>query len=272
MDYPVARAGPRRPFLAGLRDCAGLFTVFPAGSRPGLSRADGARAVRWLPVVGVALSLPAAGVLLGVEAGHHSAARNLLAATLAVALLALLTGGLHLDGLADTADGLASRRPREEALALMRRSDTGPLGVAVLVFALLIQVTALAALGAGWWPAVALLAAVVTGRAAVVAATGAGSPAARPDGFGALVAGATPMSAIVVTVAALLAYVGGVAYAVGGVGMLERAVGASVLGLLTAELLRRAARQRLGGMTGDVYGALVETATTMVLLAAVLAR
>ncbi len=124
-----------------------------------------------------------------MEAGGDSTPRRLLGATLAIGVLALLTGGLHLDGLADTADGLGSRRPRDEALAIMRRSDIGPFGVVALLFAVGVQVTGLAAVQPGWPGAAALAVAVVTGRVAVVLA--AGSPAARPDGFGALVAGST---------------------------------------------------------------------------------
>ena len=74
-----------------------------------------------------------------------------------MALLAVATGGLHLDGLADTADGLGSRRPADQALEIMRRPDAGPLGVATLVLVLLVQVSALASLprragrGGGRW-------------------------------------------------------------------------------------------------------------------------
>ena len=107
--------------------------------------------------------------------------RQLLGAAVAVALLAALTGGLHLDGLADTGDGLGSRRPAADALAIMRRPDIGPLGVVTLVLVLLIQVTALATVPRGWPAVAALVLAVVTGRVAAVLATGV--PAARPGGL-----------------------------------------------------------------------------------------
>src|SRR5262249_59685382 len=83
------------------------------------------------------------------------------------------------------------RRPRDEALAIMRRSDVGPFGVAALLFTVLVQITALATVHPGWPGAGAVLLAAVTGRVAVVLATGPGSPAARPGGFGALVAAGT---------------------------------------------------------------------------------
>ena len=72
---------------------------------------------------------------------------------LALAALALLTRGLHLDGLADTADGLGPLRGRERALQVMHQSDVGPFGVATLVLTLLLQIACLAALlpqDGGW--------------------------------------------------------------------------------------------------------------------------
>ena len=96
--------------------------------------------------MGLRLPRPAAAGRRPAGTDDGAPRRRLLGAVLAVAVLGLLTGGLHLDGLADTADGLASRRPREEALTIMRQGDTGPLGVAALVLAVLLQVTALAAL------------------------------------------------------------------------------------------------------------------------------
>ena len=262
-------ARPGRPWPAAalpLRSALGLFTILPVGAAPEIGRDDAARAVLWLPVAGLLLSVPAAGVLLGVQAGGGSAPRRLLAAALAIGVLALLTGGLHLDGLADTADGLGSRRPRDEALAIMRRSDVGPFGVVALLFTVLVQVTALATVTAGWPGVAALAVAAVTGRTAVVLATGPGSPAARPDGFGALVAGGTTALARIMTGALLLAAAAATAAAWGWYPA-ARAVIAVLAGLCAAGLLRRLAVRRLGGMTGDVFGALVEVSSAMVLLA-----
>jgi adenosylcobinamide-GDP ribazoletransferase len=263
---PGPPARPRRAGLAALRTSLGLFTVIPVRASPVIGEDDPARAVRWLPLVGALLAVPSAGVLLAVEAGGGSTPRRLLAAALAIGVLALLTGGLHLDGLADTADGLGSRRPREEALAIMRRSDIGPFGVAALIFVILIQVTALATVSPGWPAAAAVAVAAVTGRVAVVLATGPGSPAARPDGFGALVAGATTARARATAAILLLALAPGAAALAWGLVPALRVAAAVLAGLLAADLLRRGARRRLGGMTGDVFGALIEVSTATVLL------
>jgi adenosylcobinamide-GDP ribazoletransferase len=265
-----APPGPSTPAwqasLVPLRAALGLFTIIPVKAPPEIGRDEAARAVLWLPAVGVLLAVPVAGVLLGVEAGGRSTPRLLLAAALAIGVLALLTGGLHLDGLADTADGLGSRRPSHEALAIMRRSDIGPFGVVALIVVLLVQITALAAVPPGWPGAAAAAAAVVTGRVAVVLATGPGSPAARPDGFGALVAGATTSLARLATGAALLAAVTVTAALAWGPPAAVRGAAAVLAGLLAADLLRRIAIRRLGGLTGDVFGALVEVATAAALV------
>jgi adenosylcobinamide-GDP ribazoletransferase len=259
----AARTGaPARP----LRTALSLFTVIPVARDPAVSEDGAARAVLWLPVVGGLLAVAAAGVLAAVQAGGHDGARRLLAATLAVAVLGVLTGGLHLDGLADTADGLGSGRRGAEALAIMHRSDIGPFGVMGLLVVVLVQITALAALTPGMASAAALAAAAVTGRVAVVRATGPGSPPARPSGFGALVAGTASARARAVTAALLLAAVAAGAAGLGGLPLVARALGAVAAGLLAGELLRRLALRRLGGMTGDVFGALIEVGTATVLL------
>ena len=257
---------PRR--TPAWRVALSLFTVIPAGSGGDLDGGAAARAVFWLPVIGAGLGLAGGGTMVFVAAGAVSPERQLLGAALAMMLLALLTGGLHLDGLADTADGLGSRRPAPQALEIMRRSDAGPFGVAALVLVLLVQVCALASLPPGQ-AAAALVLAAVTSRVAVVLATG--SPPARPSGFGALVAGRTSAAGRAATVAVLLAVVVAAGAALGGAPAAARGVLAAGAGLAVAGLLRRAARRRLGGMTGDVFGAVIELSTAAVLLVLVLA-
>jgi adenosylcobinamide-GDP ribazoletransferase len=254
--------------VRSLRTAVSLFTVIPVGGEAELGDGDAARAVLWLPVVGLLLGLAGAGVMAGVDAGGSGGPRRLLGAALAVGLIALLTGGLHLDGMADTADGLGSRRAPADALAIMRRSDVGPMGVAALVLVLLVQVTAVAAVPDGA-PA-SLVLAEVTGRVAVVVATG--SPAARPGGFGALVAGRTSPLARTLVVVLLGCAIVVAGLASDGTGLAVRGLVAALIGLLAGGLLQLVARRRLGGMTGDVFGAIVEVSAAAVLVACVLVR
>jgi adenosylcobinamide-GDP ribazoletransferase len=294
------------------RTALSLFTVIPVGAGD-LDEGDAARAVLWMPGVGLLLGLLGGCVVASVgaigagaisvgaisvgasggSAGGDPGLRRLLGAALAVALLALLTGGLHLDGLADTADGLGSRRPAPAALDIMRRSDVGPMGVATLVLTLLIQVAALAAVPNPVAAGLALVLAAVTGRVSVVLATG--SPPARPGGFGALVAGRTTargrlVSAVVLGCAIVVMGIG-VGIAVGGTGsgggagaggwglvgqglmargLVVRGLVAAAAGLAAGSAVQRTAVRRLGGVTGDVFGAVMEISTAAVLVACAL--
>jgi adenosylcobinamide-GDP ribazoletransferase len=254
---------------SGLKLSVTLLTVVPLRSRvTELSRATVAVAMMWAPAVGLLLGVAAAAVL--VVADRPLGAGPLTAAGLAVATLALLTRALHLDGLADLADGLGSGRPAPIALDIMRRSDIGPFGTVTLVLTLLIQVSALAqaeAAGDGRGPA-ALIAAVVTGRLALTWACRRGVPAARREGLGALVAGTVrPALAVVITLAVLAATVA-VALVVIGQPLGRTLPLAVMAGLAAAFAVQRHAVRRLGGITGDVLGALIEVAATVTLVVA----
>jgi adenosylcobinamide-GDP ribazoletransferase len=240
----------------GLRLAVTLLTVIPVPGRPDPApptRRQAGAAMAWAPAVGLALGGAAAAVLW---AGARWAS-PLLGAVLAIAALAALTGGLHLDGLADLADGLGSRRPAAGALEIMKRSDIGPLGVVTLVLVLLVQVAALdraQALGRG---EIALAAAAVTARLAITAACRPGVPAARPGGLGALVAGSVRPAA--------LAGLSGAA--VGGAATFGMVFAVAVVAGLAAGLaLAALAVRRLGGITGDVLGAVAEVAAAACLL------
>jgi adenosylcobinamide-GDP ribazoletransferase len=257
--------GARRP---AWRTALSLFTVIPVGGDGELGPGDGARALRWLPAVGLLLGLAGGCLVLGVGVVNGSGPGRALGAALAIALIAFLTGGLHLDGLADTADGLGSRRSPADALDIMRRSDIGPMGVAALVLVLLVQVAALAAIPRLPLAAAALALALATGRVSIVVATEA--PAARPGGFGSLVAGQTTALDRALTVGALACSVVIGGLLAGGAGLAVRGLVAAAAGLAAGALLQSIARRRLGGTTGDVFGAITELSATAVLVAAAL--
>lgn len=244
--------------MRALRLSVGLLTVIPVGAIGEVDRRLARSAMIWAPVVGLVLGALGAAVLLGVHALLPSPLGALLAAVLAIAALAYLTRGLHLDGLADTADALGSGKEAAAALDIARRGDVGPFGVVTLVLALLVQVTALAIATESADGALTLMLAVVVGRVAIVLACARGIPAARPEGLGALVAGTVPRSVavawvVVALVAAALA--GGWLAAIGVLGAIAIAL------LVVARAVRR-----LGGITGDVLGAAAEIAQTAALV------
>jgi adenosylcobinamide-GDP ribazoletransferase len=253
------RAVPDGRLSAGVRLALTTFTIAPLPVRR-VDRPTAAVAMTLAPVVGALLGTLLGGVLVGLAAAGAPAP---VAGAVTVAVGALLTRGLHLDGLADTVDALGSYRTGADALAIMKKPDVGPFGVAALVLVLLIQAGALAALAGRSWPAAVLgmAAAAATGRLAVSWACRRGVPAARPDGLGALVAGTVGRPALVVATAA----VAGLAVAaVPGrpwQGPLAVAVAVGAVGLLLHHVVRR-----FGGVTGDVLGAAVEVATTLVYL------
>lgn len=245
--------------LDGLRFAFGTLTVLPV------------RVHRWDR--GAARGGMLAAVLVGLVAGALSVALALLllllgagpplAAVGSVAVPAVLTRGLHLDGLADTADGLGSGKPAEEALSVMKRSDIGPFGVLTLVLALLAQVAVLAQSYDDSWArgAAAAVISAVTARLALTLAARGGVPAARPEGLGAAVAGVVPVPGALALTALCAAGAAAWGLEYGPYGAL-RAAAALLFALAVAELLLRRCVRRFGGVTGDVFGALAETAAT----------
>ncbi|MDX3345775.1 adenosylcobinamide-GDP ribazoletransferase [Streptomyces violaceoruber] len=257
----------RTPSPDGLRFAFGTLTVLPVKvTRWDRDAARGGMLCAPLAGLAVGVAAAAAGLLLlALGAG------TLLAAVATAAVPAVLTRGLHLDGLADTADGLGSGKPAEDALRIMKQSDIGPFGVLALLFTLLAQVAALAQAYDGSW-ARGALAAVVSATAARLALTTAartGVPAARPEGLGAAVAGVVPAGgALAATAAVTLAGAAAGAY-LGPYDALRTAL-AVVCAVAVAELLLRHCVRRFGGVTGDVFGGVAETAATTALVVLVL--
>ncbi len=272
---------------SGLRLSVTLLTVIPwrdpagrrtdatdgaAADRPAepLPRATAGSAMAWAPAVGLFLGVVAAAVL--ITADHPLGAGPLTASVLAVITLALLTRGLHLDGLADLADGLGSGKPRAAALDIMRRSDIGPFGTVTLVLTLLLQVAALAQAetGGDGRGLAAVITAAVTGRLALAWACRRGVPAARPEGLGALVAGTVrPVLPAAVTLVLLAAAAAAVTVSAAAGDPLGWSLPLAVIaGLLAGLAVERHALRRLGGITGDVLGAIIEIAATVALVVA----
>ncbi|GAA2987108.1 adenosylcobinamide-GDP ribazoletransferase [Streptomyces drozdowiczii] len=243
----------------GLRFAFGTLTVLPV------------RVTRWDRGAARAgmLCAPLAGLVVGVLAALPGSlllwagAGPLLAAVASAAVPAALTRGLHLDGLADTADGLGSGKPAEDALRIMKQSDIGPFGVITLLFVLLAQVAVLQQLYAEGWAhgAVAAVVSAVVARLALTLASRRGVPAARPEGLGAAVASSVPVAGAAAVSLVAVAACAGAGALFGGYGALRHGL-AAVAACVVADVLLRHCVRRFGGVTGDVFGALAETAAT----------
>jgi adenosylcobinamide-GDP ribazoletransferase len=237
-----------KAFLLALQ----FLTCLPVSLKAAPGPADWGRSALAYPLVGLLIGLLLAGLQQLV--GH---ADPLLQAALLTATWALITGGLHLDGLADSADAwVGGHGDRERTLAIMKDPRSGPAAVSTLALVLLLKFVALAALvKAGAW--LALLLAPVLGRSALVALL-LSTPYVRPGGMGSAMSAHLPRAAAVL--ALLLVAVG--ALVAGKMGELALAVTAVAwLGL------RWMMVRRLGGMTGDTLGAAVELTEVAVLVA-----
>ncbi|HQF51432.1 MAG TPA: adenosylcobinamide-GDP ribazoletransferase [Thermoleophilia bacterium] len=218
----------------------------------------------WYPLVGLGMGL----VAWGVYAGLLAFLPGLVAAALVVILLALLTRGLHLDGLMDTADGVLSGAPRERALEVMKDHNVGAMGVAAAVLLLVLKVAALGALSradagaplvAGWCAARALPAlAVYRWPYAREVGTGEAFTRARTPGPLWLAGGLLGAGVIVAGLSGAWAGAAGSWYA----GLVVAAAAAGV-----ALGVQAAVARRLGGLTGDVYGMGIEIAEAAALVA-----
>jgi cobalamin 5'-phosphate synthase/cobalamin synthase len=228
------------------------------------------RSVVCYPLVGLAIGLVLAGACWGLSL----LLPPVPAAALVTGLWVALTGGFHLDGLMDTADGILSHRSREEMLAIMKDSRVGAMGAAACVLQLLLKFALLEGLlesGGQTWAG--LLPAVAIWSRWTMAAAVAWWPYARAGGgMGALLSGFGGRQLAICTV--LAAGLSAGAGALGGEHHLASAMLAFSLSLPAlgfSVLLARRLAAKLGGLTGDTYGAINELTETFLLLVILLA-
>lgn len=248
----------------------GLFSTLPVPPTLTIDRAAARSAIAWFPATGAIIG--ACGGL--VAALPYWLGQPLLGSVMGAATIAWVTGGLHLDGIADTADGLGSRKPPAEGLAIMKRSDIGPMGVAALVFVVLLGVASLTTLATQlpWWgAALTFVAAGAISRTPVLGATTPGRPNARPGGFGALFHGVTrPASAVVIAIVVVTAIAAGGWLINGWLGA-AFAGGSALAALAVGAGWERRLSRHFGGMTGDLFGSIIDLTATAFLVIVALA-
>ena len=239
------------------RDALRFMTVLPVKSSEALDANWLTRASRYFPAVGVVVGLVAA-IVFAVASRYWG---GFVPALLAVTATALITGALHEDGLADTADGLGGGRSREVRLAIMKDSRLGTYGALALIFSVGLRIAALALMPPSYaWAA--LVAAHAGARAAAAWAMNmlpyAGDPAATRISYSETALDRSgAMTALLITLVALLPG-------------LAKAPSSLVAGLVLAALSTLAvvalARRLIGGYTGDVLGAVEQAAEVAFLL------
>jgi adenosylcobinamide-GDP ribazoletransferase len=231
---------------AGLRLAVGTLTMIPVGHIPPPTRRVGAWSMALAPVAALPLGVLVAATCL---LGRWLALPALVTASLSI-------GALHLDGLADTADGIGAGWDRERALRVLRTGDVGPMGVAAVLVVVLVQIAAVAALqelARGW---LIVGAAVVASRVAATLGCLRGLPPAEGSTLGVVVASTVPgpVGAVVVgATAAALTTAGTLA----GLPWWQGAAAVVALLAVVGWVVRSALRV-FGGINGDVLGAVIE--------------
>ena len=234
-----------------------FISRLPVPSRlvQGLEVQEYVRGIVTFPFVGVVLGGISGGVFMLLQPWCGAP----LAALFAVLALALLTGGFHLDGLADTCDGVFSARTRERMLEIMRDSRLGTHGGLALVFVLVAKILVISELSLrGLAVPAALAAACAAGRGCAVVMMY-GHRYAREEGLGNLFIGKVTFTQTVITLALALLVAVGLEGARGLTAVLITVLAIFLLGLML--------KRTLGGQTGDTLGAAIELGELVFLLA-----
>ncbi len=220
-----------------------LLTIIPVRYREPIS----ARAYAYFPLVGLLIG----AMLVMAHFLLRALLPNLVAAALLLALWVMVSGALHLDGFADACDALFAATTRERRLEILRDVHLGTFGAVGVLLLLIVKFAALASVTSF---APILLAPLLGRWAMVFAAT---FPLARPTGMAAMFrAGLTRRIVFVATMFAVLVCA---CFSISGVIAFSSA-------FIVALVLARLALNRLGGLTGDIYGMIGESVEVVVLL------
>jgi adenosylcobinamide-GDP ribazoletransferase len=233
-------------FFAALQ----FLTLFPWPKRSEYSVDEVGRSAIFFPVIGFLLGL----ILVLVNGLLASFASPGLLSVALVTILALLTRGFHLDGLGDTFDGLGAGGDRERVLRVMNDSHTGAFGLIAIVLLLFFKIHAIESIDGDRWRA--LLAAPIVGRWAMVL-LGYRSQAAKP-GLGSNLIDHLETKHVVFATFITLLLVAGILH-VGGIASM---IWVAVFSIASRKYFHR----RLGGLTGDTFGAVGELSETSVLV------
>jgi len=245
-----------RQRLNDLQVAFAFLTRLPVARSDAIAPGDLSRALWAAPLVGVAVGAIGGAVYAFAQTLHVT---SVMAATLAVAATILVTGALHEDGLADVADGFGGGATREQKLEIMRDSRIGSYGVLALILSLVLRIGALTDIGDSVLVAIALIAAHAGARTCLPLLMRL-VPTARDDGLSAhagLPPSATSLAAVLIGAAIILACLG-----------LLSGLAALLLLAMAVAFMAWLCWRQIQGQTGDVLGALEQSAEVIVLVVA----
>ena len=242
--------------VADIRIAISLSTILPVGLAARIDDGEVARASWALPVAGLVVGLAGA---IAYWVARKMGLPSDPAAALALAATVLVSGALHEDGLADTADGLGGGESREQKLEIMRDSRIGTYGACALILSMIARWSALATIAEPAEVAMALLVTHAAARAALPAFMWL-IPPARPDGLSAGAGQPPSQSAIIAVGLGILCLVIGFGPGKAIMGLILLSIAALIGGFI--------ATRQIGGQTGDILGALEQVGEIVVLLMA----
>jgi len=243
--------------MKGLMLLFQFMTRLPVPGKPKYDAEEMGRSFKFFPIVGMVIGLILWGAYLGLA---HFIDNKYALALLVILLEVVLTGGLHLDGLADTFDGIFSYRSKHRMLEIMKDSRLGANGALALIIGFLLKIFLLVEVG---FPALLIIPVIARLNSVVNAGV---AKYARPTGMGKALVTNTNASGVIVATILTVGFTLGVGGILGGsiVGWLLTIPVAMILGVYFAKLMER----KIGGITGDTMGAVVEMTEVVVLFTA----
>ena len=244
-------------FLIGLQFLTRIFVV----KQSIWTEESFGQSVKYFPAVGAVLGIICASVV-GVV---NHLGLSMLTGAIGFASLIILTGGIHCDGLMDSADGLFSGREREKILDIMKDSRVGSFGVVAMILVAVIETSTLIelALLSTWWLCAAIYSAPIIGRLMMVVTIGA-FPYARPTGMGKAFAKFTTRRTILIATIETLLLLAPLVF-INEMFFLCTAA-ASVVALIVTWKFATFSTKKIGGVTGDLYGAVTTLAELFALI------
>ena len=247
-------------FLIGLQFLTRIFVV----KQSVWTEQSFGESVRYFPAIGAVLGIICAG-LVGMLNTLTAGSVPILIGAIGFVSLIILTGGIHCDGLMDSADGLFSGREREKILLIMKDSRAGAFGVVSMILIATLEVSTLAELArlSTWWLCAAIYSAPIIGRLMMVVTIGA-FPYARPEGMGKAFAKFTTRRTIFFAAgeaALLLLPLGLISEK-----FLLCAAAATLVAFVVTWRFANFATEKIGGVTGDIYGAVTTLAEMFALM------
>jgi len=227
-----------------LRLALSFLTIIPSGVKEEIGEASFAKSVKYFPVIGFAIGL----LLAGLYAVISTRLEGLASSAIVITALIIVTRALHLDGLADTFDGIFGGKDKEQKLAIMKDSRIGSFGMVSIMAVIGLKILLLSSISSVY-KLEAIITFPVLGRWSACYAVSTQPYARKSKGLGSLFLGANKIDLFIASI---------IAFVIAAIFLGYAAILAAVVALVFAIAYSRFIKSEIGGMTGDTLGALIE--------------